>query len=64
MNRAEEALKGYTLNNPCEAEEHDRLLAEVLQARREFINRLDGLAAGVSESTKILFASVKLDRAK
>ena len=59
MNRAEDALKGYTLSNPCNAEEHVRLSEQVIQARKEFINTLDGLAYGASRSTHFLFASRK-----
>jgi hypothetical protein len=55
---AEGALTSYTLSTYRNEEEHTRLLAEVLQARTEFIKTLE-VTGSISESTRLIYGVTK-----
>lgn len=61
---AEAALENCALTMPRNEEENTRLLAEVLQARTDFINTLQGLSSTLSESTRFIFGVTRFQRSR
>jgi hypothetical protein len=61
---AEGALEKCALSLPRNEEEYTRLLAEVLQARKDFISTLQGLSASLDESTRLIFGLTRFHRSR